>query len=92
LTYFVIMRFFTLPFLIILQTYSYTDCRSQWPRDLRHELSSSARRLRYWVRFSIEARMFEGVYSTCVVLRIGRGLATGWSPVQGSYRLRKLKK
>jgi hypothetical protein len=35
------------------------------------------------------------VYSVCVVLRVGRGLATGWSPVQGVlptvYRSRNWK-
>jgi hypothetical protein len=36
------------------------------------------------------------VYSVCVVLRVDRGLATDWSPVQGilssMYRIKKLKK
>jgi hypothetical protein len=36
------------------------------------------------------------VYSVCVVLFVGSGLATGWSPVQGVlltvYRINKLKK
>jgi hypothetical protein len=36
------------------------------------------------------------VYSVCVVLWVGRGLAPGWSPVQGVlqtvYRIKKLKK
>jgi hypothetical protein len=33
-------------------------CRSQWPRDLRHELSSPAPTLRSWVRIPLEACMF----------------------------------
>jgi hypothetical protein len=36
------------------------------------------------------------VYSVCVVLCVGSGLAKGWSPVQGvlptEYRIRKLKR
>jgi hypothetical protein len=36
------------------------------------------------------------LYSVCVFLRVGSGLATGWSPVQGVlptlYRIKKLKK
>jgi hypothetical protein len=37
----------------------------------------------------------EYIYSVCVVLCVGRGLAKGWSPVQGFlptvYRIKKLK-
>jgi hypothetical protein len=43
-------------------------CRSQWPRCLRHELSSSAQTRLSWVRIPIEALMFVCVYSVCVVL------------------------
>jgi hypothetical protein len=36
------------------------------------------------------------LFCVCAVLCIGRGLATGWSPVQGVqpnvYRIKKLKK
>jgi hypothetical protein len=49
---------------------------SQWPRGLRHELSSLARMLGSWVRIPLKAWMF-----VCVC--IGSGLATGWSPIQG---------
>jgi hypothetical protein len=54
-------------------------CRSQWPRDLRHELSSLARKLRSWVRIPFEAWM-----SVCVdsVFVLGSDLARGWSLVQ----------
>jgi hypothetical protein len=50
--------------------------RSQWPRGLRHELSSPAQTLRSLVRFPLEAwmsvvRLF-GVY---IVLCEGSGLA-----------------
>jgi hypothetical protein len=54
--------------------------RSQWPRSLRHELSSLARTLGSWVRIPLEAWMSVCVYSVCV---LGSGLATGWSLVQG---------
>jgi hypothetical protein len=48
--------------------------RSQWPRGLRHELSSLFRTLGSRVRFPLEAWMSVGVYSVCV---LGSGLATG---------------
>jgi hypothetical protein len=53
---------------------------------LRHELSSLARTLGSWVRISSKAWMF-GVcmrlLCVSVALCLGRGLATGWSLVQG---------
>jgi hypothetical protein len=51
--------------------------RSQWPRGLRHELSSPARQLGSWVRITFEAWMSVCVYSVSVVLCVGSGLATG---------------
>jgi hypothetical protein len=47
---------------------------SQWPRGLRHELSSPARTPGSWVRIPLEAWM-----SVCVsvVLCIGSGVAMG---------------
>jgi hypothetical protein len=54
-----------------------SDSRSQWPRGLRHELSSLARTLGSWVRIPVEAWMSVCVYSVCVVLCVGSGLATG---------------
>jgi hypothetical protein len=72
-------------------------CRSQWPRGLRHEPSSRARRLRSWVRIPLKTWMPVCVrlFCVCVVLCVGSGLATGWSPVQGVlttvYRLRNWK-
>jgi hypothetical protein len=60
--------------------------RSQWWRGLRHELSSPAPTLRSWVRILLEAGMFVCVYSVCVVLCVGSGLAAGWSPVKGVLR------
>jgi hypothetical protein len=57
-------------------------CWSQWPRGLKHELSSPAQALGLWVRISLEAWMFVCVYSVFVLSCVGSGLATGWSPVQ----------
>jgi hypothetical protein len=51
--------------------------RSQWPRGLRHELSSPARKLGSWVRISLEALMSLCVYSVFVLFCVGSGLATG---------------
>jgi hypothetical protein len=54
--------------------------RSQWPRGLKHELSSLARTLGSWVRIPLEAWMSVCVY---YVFALGSGLATSWSLVQG---------
>jgi hypothetical protein len=54
--------------------------RSQWPRCLKYELSSLARTLGTWIRIPLKTWMSVCV---CVVLCVGRSLATGWSPVQG---------
>jgi hypothetical protein len=56
-----------------------TNCWTQWPRDLRFEISSPPQKLGSWVRIPLKAWMFFCVYSVC----IGSDLATGWSPVQG---------
>jgi hypothetical protein len=72
-----------------------TECRSQWPPGLRHKLSSPAQTLGSWVRIPLEAWMYVCVYSVCVVLCVGSGLSTGWSPIQGVLptvnRITKLK-
>jgi hypothetical protein len=52
-------------------------CQSQWPRWLRHELSSLARTLGSWIRIRLEAWM------SVFTFVLGSGLATGWSLVQG---------
>jgi hypothetical protein len=44
-----------------------SDCRSQWPRGLRHEPSSPARTLESWVRIQFEAWMSVCVYSVFVL-------------------------
>jgi hypothetical protein len=78
-----------------LRLYASPLGRSHWPRGLIYELSSPARTLESWIRISLEAWMSVCVYSVCVVLYIGRGPVTGWSPVQGVqptvYRVKKLK-
>jgi hypothetical protein len=51
---------------------------SQWPRGLRHELSSLAGTLGSWVRLPLKVWMFAlCAFILCVVLCVGRGLATG---------------
>jgi hypothetical protein len=42
-------------------------CRPQWPRRLRHELSSLARALGLWVRIPFKAWIFVCVYSAFVL-------------------------
>jgi hypothetical protein len=67
-------------------------CRSQWPRGLRHEMSSPAWTLGSWVRIPLEAWMF--AFILFVLSCVSSGLATGWPLVQGvlpiSVRLRNL--
>jgi hypothetical protein len=58
-------------------------CRPQWPRGLRHEMSSPAWTLGSWLRIPLDAWMFVCVYSVFVLSCVGSGLATGWSLVQG---------
>jgi hypothetical protein len=55
------------------------------PRGLRHEPSSLARTLGSWVRIPLKAMdvCYVRLCCVCVVLCLGRGLATCWSLVQG---------
>jgi hypothetical protein len=62
---------------------TFLSSRSQRPRGIRHELSSLARTLGSRVRIPLKALMSVCVYSVCVVLCAGSGLAKGWSPIQG---------
>jgi hypothetical protein len=74
-------------------TFPLLICRSQWPRGLRL--------LKHWDR-GFESHSRHGclyyvlLFCDCVVLCVGRGLATDWSPVQGVlptvYRIKKLNK
>jgi hypothetical protein len=61
----------------LLQFLNLHICRSQWPCDLRHELSSAARTLGSWVWIPLRAWMF-GVcmclFCVCGVLCVGSGL------------------
>jgi hypothetical protein len=52
-------------------------CRSQWPRSLRHELSSPSQTLVSWVRMPLETWMSVCVYSVSVLSCVRSGLATG---------------
>jgi hypothetical protein len=45
----------------------WTSCRSQWPRRLRHKMSSPAPMLRSWVRIPLKAWIFVRVYSVFVL-------------------------
>jgi hypothetical protein len=57
--------------------------RSQWPRGLRHEMSSPARTLQSWVWIPLKASICISVSSVFVLPRVGSGLASGWYPDQG---------
>jgi hypothetical protein len=57
-------------------------CRSQWPRGLRHKMSSPAGTLGSWVRIPLEEWMFVCFYSVFVLSCVSSGLVTGWSLVQ----------
>jgi hypothetical protein len=57
----------------------FSDHRSEWPRGLRHELSSPARMLGSCVRIPLKAWIFVCLFCVC----ISSGFATGWSPIQG---------
>jgi hypothetical protein len=46
--------------------------RSQWPRDLRHELTSLARALGSWVRNPLEAWMSVFILCLCYVAALRR--------------------
>jgi hypothetical protein len=62
--------------------------RPQWSRRLKHEPSSPSRKLGSWVRIPLEAWMSVcDLFCVCVVLPVGIGLATDWSPSKESYRL-----
>jgi hypothetical protein len=51
---------------ILLNTLHYTTGRLQWPRGLRHEMSSPARTLGSWIRIPLKAWMFVCFYSVFV--------------------------
>jgi hypothetical protein len=64
--------------------------RSRLPNGLMHELSSLARTLWSRVRIPLRAWMFSVymcLFCVCVVVCLGRGLATSWSLAQESYQL-----
>jgi hypothetical protein len=54
-------------FLVDLNNTVICRSRSQWPRGLRHELSSPAQTLGSWVRTPLEAWMSACVYSVFVL-------------------------
>jgi hypothetical protein len=68
---------------------------AQWPRGLRHEISSFDRTLGSWVRIPLETWMCVCFFSVFGLSCVGVNLATGWFPFQGDlptvYRIKKLK-
>jgi hypothetical protein len=67
-----------------------SECRSQWQRGLRHELSPPAQTLGSWVRIPLEAWMSVCIYSV-FVLSYAQVAALRWAdpPLKESYRLCK---
>jgi hypothetical protein len=55
----------------------------QWPRGLRHDLSSLPGTLGLWVQIPLKAWTSVCVYSVFVLSCVGSGLATGWYLIQG---------
>jgi hypothetical protein len=67
-----------------------TGGRSQWPRDIKHELSSPAQTLGSWVRNLLGAWMSVCVCSVFVLSFVGgAALRRADPPSKESYRLRK---
>jgi hypothetical protein len=60
--------------------------RSQWPRGLRHELSSPARTLGSWVRIPLQIYVYFAFVLSCVQVAT---LRRADPPFKGSYRLVK---
>jgi hypothetical protein len=63
--------------------------RSQWPHGLRQQVSSPAGTLGSCVRSPLKAWTPVCVYCVRVVLCVGSGLTSGWSPSKDSYQLCK---
>jgi len=58
-------------------------CWSQWPNSLQYVLSLVNWTRGLWYEIPLEAWMCVHIFLHCVALCVGRGLALGWSPVQG---------
>jgi hypothetical protein len=64
------------------------NCRAQWRRGLRHELSSPAQTLGSWVRIPLEAWIYVCIYSVFVLPYVQEeGLHWADPPFKESYRL-----
>jgi hypothetical protein len=71
----------------------FCDSRSQWPRDLRQEMFSPARKLGSWVRFPLKGMdVFLRLFCFCVVLCVGSALRRANPPSKETYRLPNIKK
>jgi hypothetical protein len=58
-------------------------CQWQWPRGLRHGLRSLERWNRGFESHSRHGWLYVLLFCACIVLCIGSGLTTGWSPLLG---------
>jgi hypothetical protein len=93
------MRGFTPPLIVTYDAVIYKiTCisllsRSQWPRGLRHELSSPGQTLEPWVPLPLEVWIFVYIYSvfllSCVQVAV---LRRADPPSKESYRLCKMIK
>jgi hypothetical protein len=59
---------------------SYKKSRSQWPLNLRYEMSSRSQTLGSWVRIPLDASMSVRVASMFMLSCVGSGLAEGLIP------------
>jgi hypothetical protein len=77
------------PFIAVLNSSRYEpERRSQWPRGVRHELSSLARMLGSWVRIPLKAWMSVCFYSVFVLFFVKvAALRQADPPLKESYRL-----
>jgi hypothetical protein len=62
---------------MMISYYAMGGRRSQWPRGLMHEMSSTARTLGSWVRIPLEAQMPLWAYSVFVLSCVRNSLVTG---------------
>jgi hypothetical protein len=85
------IRPYSLPFKsFTIHHSSYVRHCITWDAGLRHELFSLSWMVGSWVRISFKSMgVCVWVYSVCVVLCVGSGLETGWSPVQGVLPCKK---
>jgi hypothetical protein len=73
-----------------------SSCRFQWPRGLRHDVSSLSRTLESFSNPTQDMDVCVHLFCVCIALCVGSGLAKGSSPAQGVLptvcAIKKLKK